>query len=81
MVIPFLDGITIVLFGEKMQESGFRDRQYLLFFYISWIILLGTNEIEKDTPINRGSTPKHMLCLLFLCHVILGIDGKGGVCH
>lgn len=81
MVIPFLVGSTIVFFGEKMQERGFRDHQYLLSFYIVWIVLSRINEIGKDTPINRGTTPKHMPCPLFLCHAILSVDGKGGVCH
>jgi len=81
MVKPFLVGSTIVFFGEKMQERGFIDQPYLLSFYIVWIVLSRINEIGKYTLINRDGTPKHMSCLFVLCHAILSIDGKGGVCH
>lgn len=81
MVTPFLFGSTIVFFGEKMLESGFRDLQHLLSFSFARIHLAMLNGIGKDTPINRGSTPKHMPYSLVLCHAILSIDGKGGVCH
>lgn len=64
-----------------MLESGFRDLQHLLSFSFARISLAMLHGIGKDTPINRGSTPKHMSCPLFLCHAILSIDGKGGVCH
>lgn len=64
-----------------MQERGFIDQPYLLSFYIAWIVLSRINEIEKYTPINRDSTPKHMSYPFILCHAILSIDGKGGVCH
>lgn len=64
-----------------MLESGFRDRQHLLSFSFARISLAMLNRIGKNTPINRGSTPKHMLYSLVLCHAILNIDGKGGVCH
>lgn len=81
MVKPFLVGSTIVFFEEKMQERGFIDQQYLLSFYFVWIVLSRINEIGKHTPINRDGTPKYMSCFFVLCHAILSIDEKGGVCH
>lgn len=64
-----------------MLESSFRNWQHLLSFSFARISLTMLNRIGKDTPINRGSTPKYMLYSLVLCHAILSIDGKGGVCH
>ena len=81
MVTPFLFGSTIVFFGEKMLESDFRVPWHLLSFSSVRISLTMLNGIGKDTPINRGNTPKHMLYSLVLCHAILSIERKGGVCH
>lgn len=64
-----------------MLESGFKDWQHLLSFPFARISLAKIKENEKGTPINRGSTPKHMLYSFVLCQAILSIDGKGGVCH
>ena len=63
-----------------MQEGGL-EQPYLLSFYIVWIVLSRIDEIEKYTPINRDGTPKHMSYPFILCHAILSIDEKGGVCH
>ena len=81
MVKPFLVGSTIVFFEEKMQERGFIDQQYLLFFYIAWIVLGVRHTLKNGVPINRTKVPKHIPCCLCQCYGILGADRKGGVCY
>ena len=81
MVTPFLFGSTIAFFIYMLLERGLRDLQHLLSFSLAGISLAMLSGIEKDTPINRGSTPKHIIYSLVLCQAILSVEGRGGVCH
>lgn len=64
-----------------MLKVGFKTQQHLFSFSFARISLAMQNGSESDTPINRGSTPKHMPYPLVLCHAILSVAGKGDVCH
>lgn len=81
MVIPFLLGSTIVFLRERMLESGFKTHRQPFSFSFARISPVMQKGDDSDTPMYRGSTPKHMPYPLVLCHAILSVAGKGGVCH
>ena len=49
-------------------------------YFVKYLLNITKNFI-KNTPINRGNTPKYVFYIFFLCQVILVIEEKGGVCH
>lgn len=74
MVKPTLFGGIGGKLREKM-SNGYRNCNYHLFsFYFVKYLLNKTKNFIKNTPINRGNTPKYVFYIFFLCQVILGYN-------
>lgn len=68
MVKPTLFGGIGGKLREKM-SNGYRNCNYHLFsFYFVKYLLNKTKNFIKNTPINRGNTPKYVFYIFFLFH-------------